>query len=190
MQSKCKYCRTPFKFYSAKMPFCRGSDECINACFAWVTEKKSKQIKAQTQRRKKQETKEAKESLKTLNQYENDAKKYFQKFVRLRDKGLPCISCGSNTKDVDGGHFKKAEIYSGLIFDERNCHSQCRKCNRFLGGNEGEYRIGLVVRYGEEYVKKIEEDSVILRNYKYTKQELIEIKNKYKQLIKDYERNR
>jgi hypothetical protein len=29
-----------------------------------------------------------------------------------------CISCGGNEKDLwDGGHFLKAEIYSGVIFN-------------------------------------------------------------------------
>jgi hypothetical protein len=41
-----------------------------------------------------------------------------QKIVsRLRDANENCISCGGNDKDLwDGGHFKKAEIYSGVIF--------------------------------------------------------------------------
>jgi hypothetical protein len=37
--------------------------------------------------------------------------------VRLRDANENCISCGGNDKDLwDGGHLKKAEIYSGVIF--------------------------------------------------------------------------
>jgi hypothetical protein len=34
----------------------------------------------------------------------------------LRDANENCISCGGNDKDLwDGGHLKKAEIYSGVI---------------------------------------------------------------------------
>ena len=133
----------------------------------------------------KAKTKQMKENVKTLSQYEAEAKKVFQKWVRLRDVDLPCISCGTqNPKLWHGGHFKKAEIYSGLIFDERNVHKQCSRCNVFLGGNEGEYRIGLVNRYGNEYVEQLEADSIIKRNYKYTKDELIEIKNVYNEKIK------
>lgn len=129
------------------------------------------------------------QKLKTLSDYEAEAKKVFQKWVRLRDIELDCISCGTqNPKLWHGGHFKKAEIYSGLIFDERNVHKQCSRCNVFLNGNEGEYRIGLVNRYGKEYVEQLEADSVIKRNYKYTKQELTDIKNFYSEKIKAIER--
>lgn len=130
------------------------------------------------------------QKLKTLSDYEAEAKKVFQKWVRLRDIELKCISCGTqNPKLWHGGHFKKSEIYSGLIFDERNVHKQCSRCNVFLNGNEGEYRIGLVNRYGKEYVEKLEADSIIKRNYKYTKDELIQIKNLYNGKIKEIERN-
>jgi hypothetical protein len=46
-----------------------------------------------------------------------------------------------NDKDLwDGGHLKKAEIYSGVILILLR-HKQCRKCNRFLGGNELMFRL-------------------------------------------------
>ena len=103
--------------------------------------------------------------LKTLSQFEADAKKSFQKWVRLRDDRQPCISCGVKETDLfDGGHYFKAELFSGLIFDERNCHKQCRKCNRFLNGNELQYRQGLISRYGEEFVHQLELESNFQRN--------------------------
>lgn len=131
--------------------------------------------------------KAAREKLKTLGQYEAEAKKSFQKFIRLRDSELNCISCDTPTSDIwDGGHYKKAEIYSGVIFDERNCNKQCRYCNRFLGGNEANYRTGLVKRFGEPYVLELEIYSNETRQHKYTKQELIDIKKFYDLKIKQY----
>jgi len=126
------------------------------------------------------------QKLKTLSDYEAEAKKSFQKWVRLRDNGLPCISCDNpNPKDWAGGHYFKAEVYSGLIFDERNCHAQCNSyCNMYRGGAQAEYRIGLVNRYGKDFVEGLENDSIKLRNYKYTKDELIQIKKKYDDKIK------
>jgi hypothetical protein len=120
-----------------------------------------------------------KDKLKTLGQYEADAKKSFQKWIRLRDTGKPCISCGKITNEMDGGHFKKAEIYSGVIFNEMNCNSQCRKCNRFQNGNELNYRLGLIERYGIEYANNIEELANQTRQYKFTKEELIAKKIQY-----------
>jgi hypothetical protein len=127
--------------------------------------------------------------LKTLGQFEAEAKKVFQKWIRLRDEGKECISCGAtNPKGFDAGHFKKAEIYSGVIFDERNVNRQCTKCNRFLGGNELMYREGLIKRYGIYFVKELEMDANKTRNKKYTREELIEIKQYYAEKIrnKDY----
>jgi hypothetical protein len=41
----------------------------------------------------------------------------FSKVGKVTDANENCISCGGNDKDLwDGGHFKKAEIYSGVIF--------------------------------------------------------------------------
>jgi hypothetical protein len=123
------------------------------------------------------------DKLKTLSQFEVDAKKVFQKWIRLRDEGKECISCGTtNPKMWHAGHFRKAEIYSGLIFDERNVHRQCSKCNVFLNGNESEYRLGLVKRFGNEFVEELEIDANLTRNKKFTKDELIEIKIKYQKL--------
>ena len=125
------------------------------------------------------------EKLKTLGQYEAEAKREFQKWIRKRDENQPCISCGTLVTDLwDGGHYKKAEIYSGVIFDEMNCTKQCRKCNRFLGGNELNYRDGLIKRHGEDYVLEIEKKANDTRNYKFTKEELKEIRDKYKKLNK------
>ena len=151
----------------------------------------SKNLKQQKEQREwKAEKAVLKDKLKTLSQYEAEAKKSFQKYVRMRDKGLPCISCGIfETELWDGGHYKKAEIYSGVIFNTHNCHKQCRKCNRFLNGNELMYRQGLIQRYGIEYADAIELKANETRNYKYTREELIAIKIKFDILVKELNNN-
>jgi hypothetical protein len=174
---KCKVCLTTFE------P--KQFAQCV--CSPICAIKHSKNLKAQKEQREwRVEKAILKEKLKTLGQYEAEAKTSFQKYIRLRDAGLNCISCDGNDKDLwDGGHYKKAEIYSGVIFDENNCHKQCRKCNRFLNGNELNYRQGLIKRYGVEYADKIEQKANETRNYKYTKAELIAKKLKYDILIKE-----
>jgi hypothetical protein len=129
----------------------------------------------------KQEKKILKEKLKTLSEYEADAKKAFQRFIRFRDKELPCISCGNlQTTDWAGGHFYSAGMYSGLMFDERNCHKQCNNhCNKFLSGNLLEYRKGLIKRYGINFVEQLDNVSDSKRDYKYSKDELIAKKLQY-----------
>ena len=127
-----------------------------------------------------------KDKLKTLGQFEAEAKTSFQKWVRMRDRDMPCISCGVKDTDLfDGGHYFKAELFSGLIFDERNCHKQCRKCNRFLNGNELQYRSGLIKRYGIDFVTNLESISDSKRVYKYSREELIAKKLQYDLKIKE-----
>jgi len=160
----------------------------------WLTETEAgqKEVAKKMEKAKKQVAKvereaddKIREKLKTLGKFESEAKTEFQRYIRKRDAELPCISCGTMTTDLwDGGHFKKAELYSGVIFDEMNCHKQCRKCNRFLGGNELNFREGLVVRYGEAYVLEIEQRAAQLRVYKYNKDQLKEIREKYRLLNK------
>ena len=145
--------------------------------------------KKDVKKKEKNKTKDLKLKLKKLSEYKNEAKTSFQRWVRKRDEKEGCISCGSNNANgYDGGHFYKSEIYSGLIFDERNCRKQCRKCNRFLGGNENNYRLGLIKKFGEDYVLDLDKDALKLRQYKYNKEELIDIKKiydeKYKELNK------
>lgn len=133
----------------------------------------------------KAKTKQMKENVKTLSQHEAEAKKVFQKYIRLRDEHLNCISCGTTkAKSWHGSHFYSANLYSGLIFDERNVHKSCDYCNVFLHGNLLEYRKGLIERYGLKYVEELEAESINKRVYKYTKDELIEIKNVYNEKIK------
>lgn len=149
--------------------------------------KVSLKLKSIQKENEKQFKAKLKNNIKTLGQYEAEAKKSFQKYVRLRDAELNCISCGGNDKDLwDGGHYFKAELFSGLIFNEMNCHKQCRKCNRYLNGNEIQYRFGLISRYGLEYVTQLESISAENRVYKYTKDELKQIKTKYDLLCKQF----
>ena len=127
------------------------------------------------------------EKLKTYSQRVQEARKVFQEFIRIRDQHKPCISCATTHSDIwDAGHFFKAELYSGLIFHEDNCHRQCRRCNRFLGGNESAYRMELVSRIGVERVNALEALKNSHRQKKWTDDELELIKTKSKEKIKYY----
>ena len=115
-----------------------------------------------------------------------EAKAAFQKWVRLRDKDKPCISCGKlEAEQFDGGHYRKAEIYRGVIFDEDNVHKQCSYCNRFLHGAEVEYRNGLIKRIGERKVVELEERAKRTQQRKWSRSELVMIREKYKQKLKE-----
>ena len=123
------------------------------------------------------------EGIKTL---ESAARIIFQKYIRARDSKFPCISCErTTTKQWDSGHYFKAELYTGLIFDERNCNKQCSECNGVnMHGNLIAYRKGLVKRFGAAHVEQLESEADSQRVYKFTRSELIDIANKYKLKLK------
>lgn len=175
---KCKVCQTIFTPIQFAQCVCSPKCAMIH----------SKNLKKQKEQREwNSEKKIIKDKIKTLSEYEKDAKKSFQHWIRLRDKNLPCISCGnSKTNDWAGGHFYSAGMYSGFMFDERNVHKQCNThCNKHLSGNLLEYRKGLIKRFGNAYVDELDSISDSKRNYKYTKAELIAKKLKYDILVKE-----
>ena len=143
--------------------------------------------KKKVEKEKKKSNIEFKLKNKSIRKLILEARIPFQKYIRLRDINNACISCGSTESKIwDAGHFKKAELYTGLIFDERNVRKQCRKCNTYLNGNEGEYRKQLIEMFGQKWVDILDEDANKLRTYKFTREELINIKKKYTQKIKDF----
>jgi hypothetical protein len=143
-------------------------------------------VKASVNKERKKKDLETMESLKSIARLIQEARVPFQKWIRLRDANDGCISCDSvNVKIWHAGHYFKAELFTGLIFDEINVNKQCEKCNTFLGGNETGYRKGLIAKYGEKAVKDLELRSNELREYKFTREELKAIKTKYQKLLKN-----
>ena len=71
------------------------------------------------------------------------------RYVRMRDDGKGCVTCG-NKKDrrwqeMEAGHFKHAGKCNPVSYDPRNINSQCHSCN-----GEGSGR-------GDVYAEKLEE---------------------------------
>ena len=85
----------------------------------------------------------------------------FSEYIRLRDASpqgfTRCISCGKVVpwKEADCGHFVNRSHMSTRFY-EKNCNAQCRKCNRFDEGNSIGYMRGLVAKYGEGIIEKLE----------------------------------
>jgi len=105
------------------------------------------------------EMEEAFENKKLEHKLENakaNTKVVVHAYVRERDKGKPCISCGTIWKpDHQAGHFKKAETYETLRYNTDNIHGQCRRCNMHLDGNVQKYADNLPNRIGKERFEKI-----------------------------------
>jgi hypothetical protein len=141
---------------------------------------------------KKQRTKEwqkekkvIKQSLETKKDVLKAAQIVFNTYIRLRDKGKPCISCDKpyREKDINASHFYSVGAYPNLRFNEDNVHNSCIRCNKDLHGNINEYTLRLPNRIGiERYNKLVEDRNKPLKLSFDEVKELIAI---YKQKIKE-----
>lgn len=166
--------------------------ECI-AGYADAREEKAKRTEAKKMKneraRERAEIRERKAALKRIPDLINDAKKICHEYIRERDKGLPCISCGKPPPDAsdyhggrDAGHYRSVGSASHLRFHEDNIHGQCVHCNQWKAGNAVDYRIRLLERIGSERVIALEENNAI---HKWQKSELIEIAATYRMKLKE-----
>lgn len=155
-QHKCKVCGCYFvKTFSSTQKVCSP------ACALKLSkeqarkerEKKSKQERIETRKR----MAERKARLKTRADWLNDLQTWVNKFIRLRDKDEPCISCGRHHQGQwHAGHYRSRGACPELRFNEDNIHKQCSVCNNHKSGNAIEYRIRLVNKIGLERVEFLE----------------------------------
>lgn len=75
----------------------------------------------------------------------------FNEFIRLRDVGKRCISCGKFTA-LQAGHYHSCR-YLSIRWDERNVNGQCVNCNIFNQGNFFGYSGGIKKLYGENVIQ-------------------------------------
>lgn len=130
----------------------------------------------------KKEYRAAKEKLKSRGDWAKEAQTAFNAFIRIRDEGKPCISCGSYTGKKNAGHYRSVGSCPELRFEESQVHLQCEKCNSYLSGNLINYRIELIKRIGIDKVEWIEGNH---EPKKYTIDDLKLIKQVYKQKLKE-----
>jgi hypothetical protein len=168
----CKICKELFTQYNTIQ------NKCVPCA---IKIGKNKPVKPAYKRVTSELKREAKEKLESYPKRLQKAKKVFQSWIRLRDTTQPCISCVTTlTKKWDGGHYLKSELYSGVIFDERNVNKQCVSCNKHKDGNVAAYRQHLVKKIGTKAVEELEQLANETRFKKWSSDELEEIKRKYK----------
>lgn len=104
------------------------------------------------------EIKVRKEKLKSRAEHLKDTQHAFNAWIRQRDIGQPCISCGTSA-DVQycAGHYRTTAAAPELRFEPLNVHLQCnRNCNMGKSGNLLGYRPGLIKKIGIESVEWLE----------------------------------
>jgi intein/homing endonuclease len=162
---KCKACKQPFEpIYNSVQMVC--SPKCSYEYAKQLNDKKWKKEKAKI-----------KSDLMTLQDWIKIAQTHFNKYIRLRDKGQPCISCSKPAKKENAGHYRSAGGNPELRFEELNVHLQCEYCNTYKHGNLIEYRKNLINKIGLDKVEwlekshepanyNIEEVKEIIKTYK------------------------
>lgn len=182
---KCLMCKNKFEQKRANQVVC--SPDCALAYTIKQKQASNKKSKAQAARQERIRKAEIRHKLETVPELLKKAQVEFNRFVRLRDKGLPCISCGkplgNEPNSYDAGHYRSVGAAGHLRFDEQNVHAQCKYCNNYLSGNIVMYRLGLIARIGLAAVERLEQDNAPRKWDKAMLRELaIQYKNKNKEL--------
>ena len=145
-------CRASFVPRESFQTWC--SPDCAVVIARGKQEKKRKSL-ALVERR---EIKARKEKLKSRADHLKDTQHAFNAWIRARDAGQPCISCGT-TADVQycAGHYRTTGSCPELRFEPLNVHLQCNKnCNLSKSGNIFGYRPRLLEKIGAEMLAWIE----------------------------------
>lgn len=128
--------------------------------------------------------KSSKTKTKSLPKLKAELEAIFNEFIRLRDYGLPCISCGKVTY-LQAGHYFPVNGYGGLRFDEDNVNGECAGCNCFDKSHLIGYGINLKIKIGEERYSKLLEKAADykMNGYKWSRSELLEKIQHYKNKV-------
>lgn len=108
-------------------------------------------LKVQKPRLEMQKAIELDKDAKLLKASKINTKTQVHAYIRERDKGKNCISCGVEWNNTfQAGHFYKSETFETLKYDLHNINGQCFRCNNFLDGNFDNYSLNLANRIGQE----------------------------------------
>lgn len=171
---KCRSCRGTFTPVRSMQVVC--SPLCAQSYAAKVAAQKA----ARANRAERKSMREAIEKAKTRGTHLNELQTAFNAWIRVRDAGLPCISCGRPASwqgQWDAGHYRSRGSSPALRFDPSNVHKQCGPCNVHLSGNLIPYRVNLLKKVGLPEVERLEGPHEPM---KYTIAEILEMKAFYR----------
>lgn len=162
----------------------RDAESGVNTPAAWfcchahaiefsieASRKRTERLRAKAARAHEQEAKNAakrdrerKMEVKPLSYWMKRAQAAVNRYVRVRDRDLPCISCGRHhTGQYHAGHYRSVAACSSMRFYTLNINKQCSVCNTHLSSNAIQYRLALVEKYGANTVEYIESSNGCVR---------------------------
>jgi hypothetical protein len=181
-EKKCRECGKPF------MPSMTTQAVCGIGCAIAKAKKKVAKDKSDLQKVERKHSRARVESVQPLSYYHKKAQAAFNGFIRERDAGQPCISCGRNTgAKMNAGHYRTVGASKETRYDEDNCHLQCEHCNSYLSGNIGEYRPRLIEKIGHERFDKLVGPH---EPKKWTREDLIALAEEYRNKTRDLVKSR
>lgn len=179
---KCANCGESFRPFSSMVKWC-GTD-----CGAELGLKKLEKVKALEARRESAQHRAKLADSKPLSHWLALTEAIVHKYIHARDRGLPCISCGTRrTVQWEAGHYLSKGARPELRFVLANINLQCHRCNELLSGNQAKYRIGLVDKIGEAAVQELEGPHPPA---KFTREVLAELRKHISALTRELERTR
>lgn len=194
---RCRICQEPYKpRYTSLQKTC-NDPKCI---LAWGRKQQEKAVEARRKAERKA-LRVRKEAIKTKPQLIKTAQEgAFNPYIRARDSGMPCPTCGRSEAEVNGsdgwrpggawdcGHIIAVGAEPGLRFHEFNAMRQCKNCN----GGSGQYtrknhtisavyKEAAIGRFGARMVEWLEGPH---ETQNWTHEDLRDIKQYYRDKIK------
>ena len=165
---KCKQC-AEYKPAESGVKVPAGWFCCHAHAIEFAREKSAKAAARQATKRKadnskmekaaKAELRQRKMEVKPIGYWMRRAQVEFNRFIRARDAGLPCISCGhpdDGSRQRHASHYRSVGGNPSERFNEVNVWASCSICNSHLSGNLTAFRAALVGRVGIEVVEALE----------------------------------
>jgi hypothetical protein len=160
---QCSMCSKPFT------PARPLQSVCSPRCAAKIGKvKRAKEKNAEKLRRA---------ALETIPELKKEAQRWFNKFIRLRDRDKGCY--------VDAGHVRSRGSADHLRYREDNCFGECKSCNSSWGATQEQKEAGAVRRIGQERWDAVRLDNSTV---KWTKDGLRELIATYKAKCRELER--
>lgn len=130
---------------------------CSPACAQTYAVTQRAQKDARANRAERKSLRLALEKAKTRGTHLRELQSAFNAWVRARDAGRSCISCGRHHQGQwHAGHYRSVGSEPALRYEPDNVHLQCAPCNVHLSGNLIPYRINLIKKIGLARVEWLE----------------------------------
>ena len=177
---KTKLCKVCNATYTSTRPLQRCCDVSCAIEYNHRVDAKSRE------RASKRALRARRDNARPLSWYHKRAQAEFNKFIRLRDRDLGCVSCDKPATwggQWHASHYRpRGGAGSAMRYLEVGCAKSCSECNNHKSGNLTAYRVELIKRIGLPLVEWLETQNAPC---KWTRQELEYVREHYRLKCKE-----